>query len=490
MRRPRGNTRLNRPSTPTPWAPPVVSLCMITCDEEKNIAACLASAQQDVDEIIVVDTGSRDRTRSIARRHGARVVDFRWRDDFAAARNHGLELATGKWILVLDCDERISPESRGLIRQAADSAAADALHLRLVNVDPHGRQSADWQAIRMFRTDAGVRYRGRIHERPVFPLDSAAAPDWPAAPGVTILHHGYQASAIEQRDKAARNLRLVEKALEEIPEDDLIERSLYLFYYGWGTLGPEREQRIRAWVEFVDARPELERPPVSAWIPTGLGQYAWALSDQRRHAEAEVRARRVLAKHGPSLPLYLVIARARAATGDYEAAEEALAVLLAPDTPVSDAYRHFPLDAGLVRRRARHLQAEVAERHEQYDEAAKLYAALVREEPDYLPSVLRLACVEVQRGRFAEALSTIQRRPRLLEQGLPEIDCLCLALSLAIRSPDQAKWQKRVHDWVPKSEVAARFQDQVSSHPAGAAFDLSEFPEIEQGIRVQLPKTT
>ena len=462
----------------------------MACDAEKNIAACLESARQDVDEIIVVDTGSGDRTRSVARRHGARVVDFPWRDDFAAARNHGLALASGAWILVLDCDERVAPESRGLIRQAADSAASEAFHLRLINVDPQGRPGADWQAIRMFRKDAAVRYRGRIHERPEFPESStAAAAEQPLAPGVAILHHGYQASALQQRDKAARNLRLIEKALEEVPEDDLIERSLYLFYYGWGSLPPEHEQRIRAWVEFVDAHPELERPPVSAWIPAGMAQYAWALSDQRRHAEAEVRARRVLAKHGPAPPLYLAIARARAQAGDYQAATEALAVLLGPVAPVSGVYRHFPLDLGLVGRRARHLQAEIAERHEHYDEAAKLYAALVREEPDHLPSVLRLACIEVQRGRPAEALSTIQRHPRLLEQRLPEIDCLCLALSLAIHSPDQEKWEKRVHDWAPKSEVAARFQEQVHSHPAGAAFDLAEFPEIEQGIRVQLPKT-
>ena len=95
---------------------------------------------------------------------------------------------------------------------------------------------------------------------------------------------------------------------------------------------------------------------------------------------------------------------------------------------MSAVYRHFPLDLGLVRRRARHLQAEIAERHERYDEAAKLYAQLARTDPDHLPPVLRLACVEVQRGRYDEALRVIQANPALWRQGLPEIDCLCLAL--------------------------------------------------------------
>ena len=116
MRKPRSRKRFSRASGRAPWSPPLVSLCMIACDEEANIGACLQSASRDVDEIIVVDTGSRDRTRSVARHHGARVVELPWRDDFSAARNHGLEQAAGEWILVLDCDERIAPESSGLIR--------------------------------------------------------------------------------------------------------------------------------------------------------------------------------------------------------------------------------------------------------------------------------------------------------------------------------------------------------------------------------------
>lgn len=77
---------------------------MIVKDEEEWLAQCLESVQGAVDEIIVVDTGSSDRSNDIARQYGARIVPYVWCDDFAAARNAGLEQATGEWILFLDAD--------------------------------------------------------------------------------------------------------------------------------------------------------------------------------------------------------------------------------------------------------------------------------------------------------------------------------------------------------------------------------------------------
>jgi glycosyltransferase involved in cell wall biosynthesis len=94
-----------------------ITLCMIVKDEEKNIVRCLMSVKPVVDEMIVVDTGSTDRTKEIATALGAKVYDFPWNDDFSAARNFSLSNATGKWILVLDADEVISPRDYGVLRQ-------------------------------------------------------------------------------------------------------------------------------------------------------------------------------------------------------------------------------------------------------------------------------------------------------------------------------------------------------------------------------------
>jgi len=94
-----------------------LSLCMIVKNEEQHIARCLLSAKPVVDEMIIVDTGSTDKTRDIALAYGAKVFDFPWTKDFSAARNQSLANASGEWILVLDADEVISPLDHAALRK-------------------------------------------------------------------------------------------------------------------------------------------------------------------------------------------------------------------------------------------------------------------------------------------------------------------------------------------------------------------------------------
>ena len=111
-----------------------LSLCMIVKNEEAHLIRCLKSVRDIADEIILVDTGSADKTKDIAAVFGAKVHDFPWTGDFAAARNHSLAQATGDWILVLDADEVLSPVDhdaiRALLRKSASSAAAYCIETR------------------------------------------------------------------------------------------------------------------------------------------------------------------------------------------------------------------------------------------------------------------------------------------------------------------------------------------------------------------------
>ncbi|MGH9426892.1 MAG: glycosyltransferase family 2 protein, partial [Terriglobia bacterium] len=87
---------------------PKLSLCMIVKNEQRWLEDCLNSVKELVDEMIIVDTGSRDNTVEIAQRFGARLFDHPWSGDFSEARNHSLGSATGDWILVLDADEKLA----------------------------------------------------------------------------------------------------------------------------------------------------------------------------------------------------------------------------------------------------------------------------------------------------------------------------------------------------------------------------------------------
>ncbi len=98
---------------------PLISLCMIVKNEEKNLPRCLESVRGLVDEIVVLDTGSEDNTVSVAESFGAKVYHMPWPGSFSAARNESLKKAGGNWILYLDADEALDPNGcRGLHKKS------------------------------------------------------------------------------------------------------------------------------------------------------------------------------------------------------------------------------------------------------------------------------------------------------------------------------------------------------------------------------------
>jgi glycosyltransferase involved in cell wall biosynthesis len=102
-----------------------ISLCLIVKNEEQTLEHCLSSVQDIPDEIIIVDTGSTDRTREISAKWTPHVVDFEWIDDFAAARNASFAYATQEYILWLDADDILAPEDRTKLLQLKSSLPGD-----------------------------------------------------------------------------------------------------------------------------------------------------------------------------------------------------------------------------------------------------------------------------------------------------------------------------------------------------------------------------
>lgn len=163
---------------------PSLSLCMIVKDEENYLARCLMSAIPVADEIIIVDTGSTDRTKAIAKAFGARVYDFEWTDDFSEARNLSLEKATGDWIFVLDADETISPLDYDRLNKIVKNNAAHPAAYSVITrnyVRPiyitgwtcnNGQYTDEedgtgWypsKKVRLFTNDNRIRFEAPIHE--------------------------------------------------------------------------------------------------------------------------------------------------------------------------------------------------------------------------------------------------------------------------------------------------------------------------------------
>jgi glycosyltransferase involved in cell wall biosynthesis len=196
---------------------PTLALCVIARNEERFIADCLDSARDFVDEMIVVDTGSTDRTREIAREHGARVEEFVWCDDFAAARNAAIDAATSDWILMLDADERLDLTSgsplRALIRIAPPHLHALVPLIENRTLSGSAILSSACNMPRIFPRRPDIRFIGAIHEDIVYVPDSRRTMMC-RAPEIRLIHYGYDEQVVKQRSKDARNVALLERELE------------------------------------------------------------------------------------------------------------------------------------------------------------------------------------------------------------------------------------------------------------------------------------
>ncbi len=210
------------PTRTAPWdgRAPRVTLCMITRDEEHFLPECLARARDAADEIVVVDTGSKDRTVAIAESFGARVLHAPWTDDFSAPRNVGLAAATGDWILVLDADEFLQPGACERVRELVQNRDALGYHLHFVNVYGEGR-TLGVMMVRLFRNLPGVAYENVIHEQVTPSLQRLGGPLGLVllSADIEVEHHGYMPAVMDQRGKNERNERLFKKQLESRPDD-------------------------------------------------------------------------------------------------------------------------------------------------------------------------------------------------------------------------------------------------------------------------------
>ena len=222
---------------------------MIVKNEERALPQCLDSVAGLEPEIIIVDTGSGDATREIAARRGARVSAFDFSFvDFAAARNHGLALATSPWILVLDADETLRPESVARVREIAASDENAGYYFERVNERADAQMPATDYAVRLFPNRPNYRYRGRVHET----IDASIL----AGGGRLVrswirIRHDF---SIDAESRRQRNLRYIGILNEEIAADPGDHTRLIFLAAEYHQLGMF-EEAMRISEQIVSMRP-------------------------------------------------------------------------------------------------------------------------------------------------------------------------------------------------------------------------------------------
>ncbi len=430
-----------------------VSLCLIVRNEENNLRPCLTPVSPLVDEVIVVDTGSTDGTREVAAQLGARVFEFPWCDDFAAARNHALDRTAGDWIIWLDADDRldaVNSRRLGDLLAKLDDAPR-AYFMACVNVPRAAVDPATViQQCRLFRRDPAIRWERRVHEQIVPSLERAGHPI--LASEVRIHHIGYQDPILAQR-KANRDLRLLRLEYAADPADPVTLFNLGLVHRRLG-------QHSEALTAFLYSHKYVAT--TAAWVRclyTNLGEVLLTLG---RLEEALALTAEGLQRFPGDAVLLTRRAEYLAAHGDLGGAERCLVQLLRdPQGPHAPAGDQTILDL----RSARFLLGMIYQSQNRCVEAERVFQELIAQSPTYVQAWIGLGQVYLTQRKFplveyvAQQLekcdpggvsACVLRAERHLAQD--ELEPAHVLLTTAIERAPQMVWPRLVlGDWLIKS---------------------------------------
>lgn len=195
-----------------------ITLCIICKDEEDKIARCINSCKNIVNEVIVVDTGSTDRTIEIVKQQGIEVLQQPWENDFSKARNYAIDHANGEWIIFLDADEYFVKDCREEVYTAIAKAKRNGneyILCQIVNLGNKGVGNC-FKTIRIFENKKSIRYRGKIHERLMKANGTLTGED--ASEEIEIYHDGYMSATVEKQNKKERNKKMLLEELRKQPK--------------------------------------------------------------------------------------------------------------------------------------------------------------------------------------------------------------------------------------------------------------------------------
>ncbi|MBP2627631.1 MAG: glycosyl transferase family 2 [Firmicutes bacterium] len=219
-----------------------VTLCMITKNEEDYITCCIDSVKHLIDEVIIVDTGSTDRTIDKALQAGARVFNYNWQQNFAEARNYALDQAAGDWILVLDADETLEYVDIEGFNNLLVASHIEGYFIEIESVIGNGEEKMFDQVVRLFRNKPHYRFSGAIHEQVIGSIRQFNSEEALGCTDFKIIHRGYLNERIAAQQKHIRNMEVINQALIDNPYDPFLRYSLGIEYIQQGKIAQANEQ--------------------------------------------------------------------------------------------------------------------------------------------------------------------------------------------------------------------------------------------------------
>lgn len=221
---------------------------MIVQDEEDCLLSAIKSVHGLMDDLIVVDTGSTDRTPQMALSAGAKLFHVAWTKDFSVARNFALQQASTDWILVLDADEVLESIDPETFTALLSDDQIEGYYLRIKNILDSNRPESSDQVVRLFRNIPSYRFEGTIHEQVAPSILRINNGNGLTTAPLTILHFGYLKSRLQAKEKYTRNSEIIKLGLTQTPDNPFLLYCLGLEYYQQDFISEGLDQLSKALV--------------------------------------------------------------------------------------------------------------------------------------------------------------------------------------------------------------------------------------------------
>lgn len=449
-----------------------LSGCLIVRDNENTIRPCLETLRPWVDELIVVDTGSKDRTPEIAREYGARLFQFPWIDDFSAARNESVKYARGEWIFWMDSDDTLPIEcGRKLKELAYGKHRADVLGYVMQVHCPGPGDTGQHDVtvvdhVKLFRNRPDLRFEGRIHEQ-ILPAIRRAGGEV-AFTDVYVVHSGSDHTEKGKQGKLERDLRILHRELHEQPRHPFV-----LFNLGMTYADAKEYERAADYLRQSIAVAQ----PTESHLRKAYALLISSLAQLHREEVAWDACTEALSKFPDDKELLFRSALLHHHFGRLREAERTYLRVL------QDAEgRHFSsVDQGLASFKTRQNLALVYQELDEQSKAEEQWRAIIAEVPHYQSGWHGLAELLLQAERFEEAtalLAELERRPALSPVRI------WLAARLAMLQGDHSEARRLLEQGVQ------RHPDDILLHEAlgHVLFDHGSPEDAELALRALLDR--
>jgi tetratricopeptide (TPR) repeat protein len=380
-----------------------ISLTMIVKDEEEMLPRSLEAIHDVVDEMIIVDTGSTDRTIEIAESYGATVLHHEWTGDFSEARNVSLDAATGDWFIYLDADEVLVRDDAQKLRELAGHVWREAIFFTETNFtgDLDDGTAVNHNALRMYRNRPQYRFQGRIHEQLAHTLPSQM-PERIEQPTVRIEHYGYLGAVRDAKEKSRRNIELLERQQAEGEASPFLCFNLGSEYAAAGDAEAALAQFQSAW-DLLSTDSSFSD---YGYVPSLTNRLVKALRTNKRYDEAIERAKQGLEIFPGFTDLLLEQAHCAREQGDLETAAQ----LVKQCIEMGDAPSRYSPMVGCGSYLALGVLADIHREQGDFDECERLLAECLRDHSGYLGAMHPFATIMLIRGvEPEEMVKTVER---------------------------------------------------------------------------------